>query len=319
MPSGAIDVTRYGAKGDGATDNTQAIQNALNAARPGQTVFIPAGNFSHGGVLNIPQGVNLQGAGAATTMTASNSDSAAIKLNGGSTVSDLTTFTSSGSRDSQPDQALIDVTGSGNGVSQITTIGAKSNGIRLDGASNSTIQGNLVQGSNADGIALMNGSSNNTIKGNEVYQAGDDSFSDDSYLFDNMQDTGNVFEGNLSLSNSYGRGIAIMGAGKDTVTDNTVEGSQWMSIVAGTDSNSRTMTGSDDIIEDNKTVGGKGDAVDVMTTGGTLSQNGPGMTISGNGDVTNRLSFTPATNLVDRSKINANYRPGTGNGANNGA
>ncbi len=42
------------------------------------------------------------------------------------------------------------------------------------------------------GIALMNGSLNNTVDSNEVYQAGDDSYSDDSYTFDRRQDSGNL-------------------------------------------------------------------------------------------------------------------------------
>ena len=49
IPTGVFDVTAYGAIGDGASDNTQAIQTAINAARTagGGTIEIPpaAGNY----------------------------------------------------------------------------------------------------------------------------------------------------------------------------------------------------------------------------------------------------------------------------------
>jgi parallel beta-helix repeat protein len=224
-------------------------------------------------------------------------------------------------RSSQPDAAAIDVTGSNDNVNHVTTLGAGSNGIRLDGATGAQINNNLVEGSNADGIALMNGSSNNTISGNEVYQAGDDSYSGDSYV-GGPQDSGNVFDNDLALDNAYGRSFALMGSTADTVKNSVSDGSQWMGIVVGTDSNSQTLNGSNDTIADNLILNPKGDAVDVMNPGGALSQGGDGMNIYGNnttGSETSVLGFTPATDLVDRSEISSTYQPGTGDGANNGS
>ena len=53
----------YGAKGDGTTDDTQAIQDALDAAASngGGTVFLPAGHYKIATHLTIPSGVELRG------------------------------------------------------------------------------------------------------------------------------------------------------------------------------------------------------------------------------------------------------------------
>lgn len=62
--SSVFNVKDYGAKGDGATDDTQAIQNAINAAAAaGATAFIPAGKFVISTTLSVSSGVTVQGVG----------------------------------------------------------------------------------------------------------------------------------------------------------------------------------------------------------------------------------------------------------------
>ncbi|MGL4230668.1 MAG: glycosyl hydrolase family 28-related protein [Casimicrobium sp.] len=66
------DVKTYGAKGDGANDDTAAIQAAINAAKlTGGTVFFPLGRYRCNGTLNAvdAKGVILQGTSASKPTT----------------------------------------------------------------------------------------------------------------------------------------------------------------------------------------------------------------------------------------------------------
>ncbi|UIX33919.1 right-handed parallel beta-helix repeat-containing protein [Streptomyces sp. GQFP] len=55
------DVRGYGATGDGTTDDTLAIQAALDACEPGNTVYLPAGQYRTSAPVKIPPYVTLQG------------------------------------------------------------------------------------------------------------------------------------------------------------------------------------------------------------------------------------------------------------------
>ena len=59
----AVNVMDHGAKGDGKTDDTAAIQKALDAAskQRGGIVDLPKGVYLVAGSLSIPAGVCLQG------------------------------------------------------------------------------------------------------------------------------------------------------------------------------------------------------------------------------------------------------------------
>lgn len=59
------DVTAFGAVGDGKTDDSAAIQRAIDSlAAGGGTVLLPAGKFAIGSTLTMRSGVNLAGVGA---------------------------------------------------------------------------------------------------------------------------------------------------------------------------------------------------------------------------------------------------------------
>lgn len=61
--SNAVDPKRFGARGDGKSDDTPAIQAALDAAaREGPICLLPAGSYRLDGSLTVPSGVTLCGA-----------------------------------------------------------------------------------------------------------------------------------------------------------------------------------------------------------------------------------------------------------------
>ena len=63
MATNYISIVEFGAVSDGKTDNTAAIQKALDAAASsGMAVYIPAGTFRHTGVLKA-NGVDIFGDG----------------------------------------------------------------------------------------------------------------------------------------------------------------------------------------------------------------------------------------------------------------
>ncbi len=56
---GAVSVAAFGAKGDGVTDDTAALQAALDAAA-GKVVVVPAGNYKLTDTVDVPAGTTLR-------------------------------------------------------------------------------------------------------------------------------------------------------------------------------------------------------------------------------------------------------------------
>lgn len=75
-----LSVSNYGAKGDGISDDTQAIQRAVDARPTGGTVTLPAGTYSVTSTVDLRSNLTLQGTPGQTilTMPARSSESAFI-------------------------------------------------------------------------------------------------------------------------------------------------------------------------------------------------------------------------------------------------
>ena len=64
----AIDVKSFGAKGDGITDDTQAIQDAINSLENGGVVLIPSGNYYITNSIVIPSNTVIKGNGKSSVL-----------------------------------------------------------------------------------------------------------------------------------------------------------------------------------------------------------------------------------------------------------
>src|SRR5437867_3592943 len=69
-PAAIRDVTVYGATGNGTTDDTAAINNAIAALQSGDTLLFPAGTYKVTGQLNINvPNVKVDGSNNAATIS----------------------------------------------------------------------------------------------------------------------------------------------------------------------------------------------------------------------------------------------------------
>ncbi|WP_309119258.1 glycosyl hydrolase family 28-related protein [Paenibacillus sp.] len=79
---GGLNIKWFGAKGDGVTDDTAAIQQCVNAARTG-TVYIPAGVFRVTSTVIIPELTSIQGTGYASQLLGSACDCLTFTVSNG--------------------------------------------------------------------------------------------------------------------------------------------------------------------------------------------------------------------------------------------
>ena len=137
-----VSVKDFGAVGDGVTDDTAAIQAALDSGAAG--VFIPQGTYLCG-ALTIPSNVQLYGEGAASILKVKNSANATLLTNddtvGGNSGIELRDFAIDGNYTNQ--------TGSPNGI-QLSVVTMS----KVVGVSISNVRGMGVLLTDSDGNEL---------------------------------------------------------------------------------------------------------------------------------------------------------------------
>ena len=220
----SVSVKDFGAVGDGTTDDTAAIQLALNAVSTGGEVIFPAGTYI-ASVLSLTYSCSLRGAGMSST---------SIKLKGSATAN--TSLLTTNYMDN------ITITGiyfNGNGANQTYTADNGQNGILVRNSTNVVITECRFKEWGKDAIELYSDSVaadpvNNVIISNNLFEsprrAGVTVISGKRITIAN-----NIFSG----TNSYGAVVTNCGvtwepdASSDTLADLTVSGNKFDTMLAG--------------------------------------------------------------------------------------
>ena len=149
MAESTFNIRDFGAKGDGVTDDAAAIQAAINACTPGDTLLVPAGTYLIYSTVYPKSNMTILGTGA----------SSVIRFQGGTDYSwviwakDCSNLT------------LRDFKVDGNAASAtITGTGEQRHNVMLDNCSDCLVEGLTTTQSMGDGIFLWRGCVRITVR-----------------------------------------------------------------------------------------------------------------------------------------------------------
>ena len=257
-----LDVRAYGALGNGARDDTAAIQRALNALQPGQWLVFPPGRYLHATRLVVAQqGATISGYGA--TLHATNpADQALLIQASGVRVQGFTMTAVTDRRRVAPWESRLAIWRDGEQRAPLTDIELRDNRIIESGApgtpgANSSssaaifvhgvhgfvVAGNEVRRSLSDGIHVTGGARHGRVVGNTVRESGDDMVAVVSYLVQGDEKTDpperiaaelqqrrerelvqDVLIADNDVAGQYwGRGISVVGGERVTIARNRID------------------------------------------------------------------------------------------------
>lgn len=208
----------FGAVGDGRSDDTEALQAAVAALAPGETLTLPAGKvYRHSQVLTVATpDITLAGTG---TLLATDEEQSAVYLAADGITVDGPTF------------AMADTTGRwvafeqmklrlgrfvGITVRNVVIDGSAAAGIYVGGASDFTIAGVTVRNTRADGIHMTGGSHGGTVSDSQITAPGDDGVAVVSYRNDSRPVSDITVTATHVADQVWGRGFSVVGGERIT-------------------------------------------------------------------------------------------------------
>ncbi|MCR4466997.1 glycoside hydrolase family 55 protein [Burkholderia sp. SCN-KJ] len=218
-----MSVRRFGVKGDGVTDDTVALQTALNAGIP---LYFPPGTYLYSNTLTATASIIGAGWDSILQCTTSQGQNSVIYWRNASNfkIQNLQFFSKNATA-YYPDENA----GSINllSCSQFEISGCKFNNSASAGAlmrscANGKVFGNTLLNIWHDGIHVTKASSDITITNNEVINGGDDAFAVVGYFNEGVRPRRVTIADNRIVGTKYARGIAIVGAQDITVADNQI-------------------------------------------------------------------------------------------------
>ena len=230
-----LNISDYGAVPDDAGDDRTAINSAILAASPNDTVFFPAGTYHVSGSITGKTGVRLEGASGAVLLYVGTSADIILSLNAMSNVT-VTGLTLDGNNSALVTQGIQASNGSGirlenltiQNIGNISTWGP--HGILFSpSVTDSTITNNTITNIGTGtawgaGIRLAHGSSRNRVENNTIADTGRGG------ILCNDNSTDAVICNN-TVTGSGGDGLGIelwVDCHRGLVEDNTVD--HWISI-----------------------------------------------------------------------------------------
>ena len=220
-----VNVKNFGVKGDGVTNDTAAIQRALDSMTNGGTLVFPPGTYKYTSALGVTRpGTKLWGYGGATlhngvstvnaiTLAAANTAIYGFKLTTAPITRGSGVHAQIGLRGG-PGQEAID----NRLVGPANLAGL---GIMAWGASDFLIARNHVEKTAADAIWMVGGSRNGKVLENVVRDAGDDMVGVVSTI--GWPINYNILiERNDVAQQFWGRGISVVGGKDVTIRNNTI-------------------------------------------------------------------------------------------------
>jgi polygalacturonase len=218
-----INARSTGATGDGASDDTAALQASLDKLESGGTLVLDGGVFVQSACLHLRH-ANLRIVGRGARLHASNPDDMCVSLEGErSELRDLELTARTEKRGTQLAQSRVVVTGRGTKVVGNRITGSASAAIMIFGASDYAIVGNRIQRTLSDGIHSTHGATRGYVAGNVTDATGDDGIAVVSYRDDGLCSR-IVIEDNKVQAVSWARGISVVGGARVVVRRNTVAG-----------------------------------------------------------------------------------------------
>ena len=141
----SVSIKSFGVKGDGVTDDTEALQDAFDRVIPGTVLDFPTGTYLFSKTLHLRANhVVLRGKGG--VLLATNADDQALEISGNKTaVIGLILQGVGGKRSTQPNTVKILLKGRWNQIIGTQIKGGASAGILVFGAHDFRIAGNNIE------------------------------------------------------------------------------------------------------------------------------------------------------------------------------
>ena len=236
---GAISVLDFGAAGDGVTDDTKAIQKALDALHRGDTLEFPGGHtFRHTDVLRVgvPE-VRITGRGVLLATNESRSaffvDADSVTVDGGLTFRMGPTT----KRWDAYEQMKLRIGRHSNvSIRGITIDGSAAAGLFIGGADHFDVTDVTVQNTRADAIHMTGGAHDGRVTGASIQNPGDDGVAVVSYVDGNPVCRDIAIVSPKLTAQTWGRAFSVVGGQDITWRDVYADGSGGASIYVAAES-----------------------------------------------------------------------------------